>query len=742
MGWSDDPELVATFRAEVEDRLASLRDGLLALEAHRAPRQALESLMRDAHTVKGSARMLGLSAVVELAHRAEDLLSRLHDGRMSVRADLVDLLLITSDALGGALPGAERPVTAASLGEILAALDSALLGANPVQVPRMSTVALSGEQVTESDDRLDSDEVLVGPGVVGRTGDHVRVPIRRVHGLLDVVGEAELDVRRVERHTREAVALMAEHQGLVRGLRQALLREAGPSEVADAMTAMVAVADRVQVVTRDLRARSEDALARLARVRDGAMGLAMVPVHRVVAGFPALVRDVATLTGKDVVLVTTGAEVELDARVLDAVADALRQLVTNAIDHGCEPPEIRSAAMKSRRATVTVSARQAGSTVIVEVADDGAGIEDDSLRADAVAAGLLAPGSTVTGPALYGVLFEPGFSTRADVTVTSGRGVGLDIVRTAVEGLGGSVDVESIPGVGTRFILTLPVTLGVVRCLLVRCGQERYAVPIPGILETVSLDAADVYEVAGSLVLVRHDEIVPVADLGDALGVATGRRARVAIVARSTGESLAWAVDEVEGEREVVVKSLGAFLGDVQGTSGATIDDDGSVLFLLDLRELASQWTGAVSLTSSSDENPLAPDSVRDHDRSQGTGRARVLVVEDSIGVRELQRTILEAAGYDVITAIDGLDGASRLQHGPVDLVLADVEMPGMDGFTLTRTIRRTHGWENVPVVIMTSRGDDADKRAGLDAGADAYLLKSEFDQHALIATVRRLVGR
>jgi len=209
---------------------------------------------------------------------------------------------------------------------------------------------------------------------------------------------------------------------------------------------------------------------------------------------------------------------------------------------------------------------------------------------------------------------------------------------------------------------------------------------------------------------------------------------------------VAWAVDEVESEREVVVKSLGGFLGRVPGSPGATIDDDGSVLLLVDLRDLAARWSGTSSLGSAAltagHEESLDEPVAREREQAEGHGRARVLVVEDSLGVRELQRSILEGAGYDVVTAVDGLDGAARLQGGPVDLVLSDVEMPGMDGFTLTRTIRRTRGWENVPVVIMTSRGDDADKRAGLDAGADAYLLKREFDQRALVDTVRRLVGR
>jgi CheY-like chemotaxis protein len=240
--------------------------------------------------------------------------------------------------------------------------------------------------------------------------------------------------------------------------------------------------------------------------------------------------------------------------------------------------------------------------------------------------------------------------------------------------------------------------------------------------------------------MLRHGATLPLADLGAALGVVGERDARTAVVVRygSATEMLAWAVDALEGELELVVKDLGGFLGRVPGVSGATIDGDGDVMLLIDVREMAlaqlsSGVVGDMPATAQRHHTPT---------RRSADDKPRVLVVEDSVGVRELQRVILEGAGYDVTTAVDGLDGAGRLGPDPVDLVLSDVEMPGMDGFTLTRTIRRTRGWEDVPVIIMTSRGDEADKRAGLDAGASAYLLKSDFDQNELVDTVRRLVGR
>lgn len=738
-GWTDDPELVAIFRAEVDEKLASLRDGLLQLEDHKAPKQLIAVLFRDAHTVKGSARALALENVVSLAHRAEDLLGALRDGRFPVRRDLVDLLLAASEGIGRAMPGAERPVSAEDLAALVVALDQALGGVEPVEVPKLSA------PVPE----VDAEDLADAADTYGRRGETVRVPTRRVHALLDVVGEAELEARRVERTAGRVATIASEHLKWSKSLRHVVSTHSGiPAEVTDSVLALAAMGDQLQAASRDLRGRIEDAQVKLALVREGVMGMAMVPVRRVVASFPQLVREVSSSTGKDVQLVLEGENVELDTRVLDGVADALKHLVTNAVDHGCETAAQRTAAGKSGPACVRVSARAAGATVVIEVADNGSGIDEDELRAAAVSHGLLAEDAQVTGPQLMGLLFVSGFSTRSEVTETSGRGIGLDVVRTAVEDLGGSVEIETVRGAGTTFVITLPVTLGVMRCLVARLGDERYALPVTNVVETLNLRDSVTQTVAGAPVIMRHGLSIPIADLGGALDVPGERAQRVAVVVRygGPGEQLAWAVDALEGELELVVKDLGGFLGRLPAVGGATIDADGAVMFLLDLRELAVAQLGMghtahVSTAVLSSVAELdGPDSSAPAARTQG--RARVLVVEDSVGVRELQRVILEGAGYDVITAVDGSDGAAKLTQAPVDLVLSDVEMPGMDGFTLTRKIRKTRGWENVPVVIMTSRGDDADKRAGLDAGANAYLLKSEFDQADLVDTVRRLVGR
>ena len=444
-------------------------------------------------------------------------------------------------------------------------------------------------------------------------------------------------------------------------------------------------------------------------------------------------------------LETAGEDVEIDKQVLDGVAEALKHLVVNAVDHGCEPPAVRLAAGKQAESVVRVTARGVAGTVVLEVTDDGAGVDDDRVRSQAVRLGLLPSDSTLAGPLLQELLFTPAFSTAPQVTETSGRGVGLDVVRDAVEGLGGTVEVRSQRGTGTAFVLTLPVTLGVLRCC--SRGSATSATPSrsPASWESLSLrsgsGAAAVHVLGGATVVVRHGASIPLLDLGAALGLrrAPGDLPKAALVVRHTGgagSQLAWSVDRLEGESELVVKDLDGFLGRVPGIAGATIAADGSVVCLLDLRELAERMLGGAPVLPGVKRQQISPPT------SVPARRARVLVVEDSIGVRELQRVILEGAGYQVETAVDGLDGAARLRDEPADLVLSDVEMPGMDGFDLTRTIRRTKGWENVPVIIMTSRGEAYARQAGLEAGCSAYLLKTEFDQDQLVQTVRRLVGR
>jgi chemotaxis protein histidine kinase CheA len=744
MDITDNPELLATFTEEARERLDSLAAGLLKLESGPPSRSSISALFRDAHTLKGSARMLGLSGLVELAHVSEDVMSALRDRRLTAGAELVDLLLAAVDGMARSLPSAAVPLTDDERSSLCGDLQSVLAG-KPAGVPRPR--AASAPKSEPKSPAIAGDSVVAVPQPAAV--ETVRVAVPRIHDLLDTVGEAEVDARRVERAANELAA--------------ALL-------IASRRTDHKAGLEGLLPAAAALRELVEDHAARVTRLRGEAMNLAMVPLARLVTGFPRLVRDLAARTGKRVTLKLEGEDVELDKRVLDTVGEALGHLVTNAVDHGCELPQQRREAGKPEDATVSVRARASGASVIIEVADDGAGIDRKAVYAAAVAAGIAAPNAPEVGPAEPGAdaldhIFAPALSTRQTVSESSGRGVGLDVVRATVESLGGQIEVTSEPGKGTCFTLTLPVSLGVLRCLLCRVGAEHYAIPLPSVTETCLLRggaAVEVIKFGGADLIIRDGVPVPLLDLAEVLGSFTGgtranrnrRKPSAALITTSGRRPLAWAVDGLDGEADLVVTDLGPFLsggrtndawtratGAVAGASGvaaavtgASILDDGTVICLLDLRTLASV-AGAVSRVPTRLPAALPP-------REAAPSRAlRILVVEDSVGVRELERSLLAGAGYAVDTAVDGVDGAAKLTGEPYDLVVTDVEMPGMDGLALTRMIRATPGWQAVPVVVMTSRDSEADRRAGMDAGADAYLHKSDFSADDLLGTVSRLLG-
>ena len=699
--FGNDPELVATFRAEAHDRLEALSEGLLHVPDgdHRAAASHWGALFRDAHTVKGSARMLGLDATVALAHEVEDTLSALRENRLAWSREVQDDLL-------------ER------VASVVASLSGSVLAPDPEPEPAVFAEAITSVPAT-----------VAAPRAAVEHGSSLRVAAGKVGGLIDAVGEAELGARHLEQIIDRTAGVARETAQLTAELERALDGLPVPPEGRAALANLRAAGDELARDASSAGELAEDHRSRVAGVRDGTLALAMVPLRQLVGGFPTLVHRLATAEGADVRLLLDGADVELDKRVLDGVSEALTHLVTNAVDHGCETPVQRRAAGKPEQATVRVSARSSGSTVVLEVADDGRGVDEAAVRAEAVARGL-----SVTGD-VTGLLFTPSFSTRTEVTESSGRGVGLDAVRHAVEGLGGTVELASTPGRGTTVTLTVPVSLGVLHCLLARAGGERYAIPVTSVVETIGLRDSDIADVAGTPVVLRDGGTMPVRSLADSLG-ASGSiiGSRSGLVVRHGDRLVVWAVDRLEGEQEVVVKDLGPFIaaaGGIPGITGATLDGDGSVVCLLDLREIgdgADRGRAAVPTQRAEDAVALAP--------------ARVLVVEDSLGVRELERVVLTGAGYDVTTCVDGTEGAAELAGDPYDAVVSDVEMPGIDGVELTRRIRVTAGWEQVPVVLLTSRGAPEDVRAGLDAGANAYLLKSDFNQAELVATVRRLIGR
>jgi two-component system chemotaxis sensor kinase CheA len=482
---------------------------------------------------------------------------------------------------------------------------------------------------------------------------------------------------------------------------------------------------------RDLSRVLNDLQERTMRTR-------MVPVATVTDQLHRTVRDLARAQGKQVRWEMRGEETELDRSVLRQLADPLLHMVRNAVDHGIETPEERAAAGKPEQSTVRLHAMQLGSEVVIAVTDDGRGIALDRVRQQAARGGADLSGQS-DDEAVYAI-FRSGLSTARFVSDVSGRGVGLDVVRASIEAVRGRVEIRSEPGHGCEFRIVVPITLAVLPCLLIAAGAQRYAIPMHSVmLAQMSSPATEAHAEGRPVVWVGADP-APVSSLTSTLGTVTTATATdappapVVVVAGLTRKH-AFRVDALLGQRDVVVKGLGRLLPRLKVLAGASVEPDGSILLVLDapgLIERARLASASVPVAAGPEPEP-----------GGGTvplRRAAILVVDDALTVREL--SILERAGYEVRTASDGVEALARLAEQSADLVLTDVEMPRMDGFALTEAIRAHPALANVTVLILTSRASEEDRQRGLEVGANGYIVKSAFDETALLGAVERLLGR
>jgi two-component system chemotaxis sensor kinase CheA len=419
--------------------------------------------------------------------------------------------------------------------------------------------------------------------------------------------------------------------------------------------------------------------------------------------------------------------VGLDRAIIERVRDPLVHLVRNAIDHGIELPEKRVAAGKPPGGTVRVSAAMHGASMEVVVADDGAGIDRDLLRRRAEARGLRVPEENDVAT----LVFAPGVSTATAVTELSGRGVGLDAVRAAVEGMRGNVTVTSAPGNGTRFRLALPLTLTTLRVVLFLVGEQIYALNSTWLERFMRLDPAQVMRSGGRPALRIDGRSVPLIRLADVLGerLNSSEMPRSVLLLDARGVRLALAVDELLEERDIVLRSLGPRLNGHRLVAGVTLLEDGTIALALRGSVVAEEALALASRPS----NAAGSDAA-------GQLTKRILLVDDSVTTRALERSILEAAGYDVITAGDGAAAWKLLERETVDVVVSDVDMPEMNGFALVEAIRGSSRLRDLPIILVTGRENEADRAHGLEAGADAYMTKAGFRQEALIEAIGELV--
>lgn len=718
--------LRATFVQELEEQVRELNSGLLALEQRPSDHERVRALFRSAHTIKGAARVAGVPVVERVCHAMESVFANLRDGTQTLTGADFSLLFAACDGLQDAaarLRAAESldgSVASALLSQVEALADRAAPSGSAVGAPsaasRTDRPARSGRtaasDASSSASPGDGEQDAFQP----RTRDDEGKPLPGDAVAADRMpdgapaGAAAQDVEPAD----ELVRVSAERLDTLM------------SAVGELIIATGRIVDRSDRSDEDAR-RLDGATDHVA---DVVRRLRLRPFGDVCVSLPRAVRDVAAAEGKEVELVIEGEDTEADRMVIDALRDPLLHLVRNAVDHGIEKPAERERAGKPRQGTVRISAELSGGRMTVSVRDDGAGLDEESIRRTLRESNRPVPESAED---LADALLAGGFSTRTVATEISGRGVGLDIVRSSLERIGGTVDVEWTKGGGTTFLLECPPTPATLRAVLVHLGSYIYALPTTHVDRLRRVRTRDLRTVTGGTVLPTSRGPVRVLSLARLLGPPLEPRpledtALVAMVSAGSRRA-ALIVDDVLDEDEIVMRPLAVGERAVPHAAGAAILPSGSVALVLSVPSLLA--AGLRPGTA------IAPPARQDTERR----RQRILVADDSITTRTLEQSVLESAGYEVLTAVNGEDAWETLEREGADALVADVEMPRMDGFALCRRVRASERFRELPIVLVTGLESPQDRARGLEAGADAYIVKSGFNQATLLEAVHQLIG-
>jgi two-component system chemotaxis sensor kinase CheA len=763
-------KLLGIFKVEAQEHVTAILSGLVELEGASSPERQMEmveSVFREAHSLKGAARAVSLIKIEGVCQSLEDLFARLKAKEIALSPELFDQLHQMADTLG---------VLLASESTETARVDEARLPQTPgppnpanrmvslLRPPALHSVEVAGSRpatILQPEDTLEP----------GRFGDQkqglsetLRVSASKLDALLrqaeELIPAKATAAQRVTElcEISQVLDSWGKEWRKIRPQTHALAsfvhgehRSSGPSHSANGRAStessmmkvsgfldrnenvlnsvkqkLGALGKRLEYDRRAFERRADDLLEDIKQV-------SMLPFSTLLESFPKLVRDLSRDCGKDAELAIVGGEIEVDRRILEEMKDPLVHLVRNCIDHGIETPQQRKERGKLPRATVRIAIlpRSAVKVEIV-VSDDGAGIDFQKVRAASVKLGLVSEvdARKTDDQQCAGLIFKSGVSTSPMITEISGRGLGLAIVREKAEKVGGTVSVETQPGAGTTFRLILPLTLARFRGILVRVGESLFVLPTRHVQRVLRVSKDEIKTAENRETIQINGRATSAVRLSDVLEVtqtntdADPKRKLPVLVLAWAGEQIGFLVDEILDEREVLVKSLGKQLPRVRNIAGATILGTGKVLPVLNIADL---MRSAVRMT------PVRAARAAEAPKS-------ILVAEDSITSRTLLKSILELAGYKVKTAIDGADALAVFATEAFDLVVSDVEMPRMSGLELTARIRAGKRLAQLPVVLVTALDSREDRERGVDVGANAYIVKSSFDQGNLLEVVRRLI--
>ena len=753
--------LLETFLIEAGEHVASINHALSALEQNQSQAGQLEIIFRCAHSLKGGARIVNLQLIEYLCQSLESLLSRLRQGDNSISQSLLNLLHEAVDIIDAILASGspEMPSLAVKSAcmQLRQQLDKATVepanvsaptekSAQPdMAEPTVATELPSAAVATHIATTLPEQSTTISDNPVpsaysapknNTVQDTVRIPASRLDNLL-VQAEEMMALKLALRQHVLGLKTLQENLNQLRR-EQANKTELNKDGMQQLDRTLLGLGKQLQHLKRHSEEGFRQAGSMIENLILDAKSLLMFPFSFVAEGFARSVRDIAREQGKEVTFQLSGETLELDRRILQELKDPLIHLLRNSIDHGIESPAARIHYNKPQRATISLSAGYTdnGKAEII-LSDDGAGINLPQIRQVAIDKGFITPeqNAQTDDQALIPLIFRSGFSSKQDVSHLSGRGLGLAIVQEKVEKLGGTIDVSSQVGRGTQFRLVLPLTLASFRGIQIRLGEHRFAVPTLNVVRVLRLPLSHIYTVEGRETLQVEERIVPIVAMSGILGVqadpADLQEYRMLLLLGNEHEQIAFAVDEVIGEDDLLLKPLGPQLIRVRNLAGATLLGDGTVLPILNARDLLKSAQGGHAQPVKVHDIPIGKTEPIRH---------RILVVDDSITSRTLLKNVLESYGYEVKTAVDGTDALALLQTEPFDLVSSDVEMPQMDGFELTARLRADERFARLPIVLVTSLESQDDRQRGVEVGADAYIVKSSFDQSNLLEIIRKFI--
>lgn len=759
----EDEELRNLYKEASADHIQKIESGLLHLEKNPQDQAKLEQLLREMHSLKGDSRMLGVKDAETLTHQMEDVLGAVKQGERVLTPPVFECLYQGLDAIRKiATEAVTGKAAGISVFHVLAQLMGAGLG--EALPENQAAVATSTPEIAEQQPVIANDAIPTAESglpvaeAIAQVSDYqidtIRVDSQKLDKLLTQASELIVTKGHItDRSTEidriiEFCAEWSQETASSQLTFEQLEQQGQATELQRVQNFHNLFATRfkqLEGLLNKLRSTTVEDSAQLEIVSNelesGIHSLRRLPLSTIFNLFPRTVRDLAKQQGKEVKLQVEGGDISVDKRILEEIKDPLLHLLRNAIDHGIETPQERQGAGKPPLATIRLKGYQVGSTVSIEVIDDGRGLDVEAIKRVAVQRGICSQPelAQMSIAQIQALIFAPGFSTRTAVTEISGRGVGLDVVHDHVERLKGSIQVEFSPGQGCLFRIMVNSSLATTEALIVRVGQYAYAVPV-GFVESMQLvSPQEVFATAGVQTLPFEGESISVAWLADLLGLpvqapTSTRALNVAaktipcMILRIGAERLALLVDTVWEQQDILLKPQSQLLKRVRNISGATILGTGEVCLVLnpaDLFRSARKVVVSITVKELTQQAQVKP---------------KILLVEDSIPIRTQMKRILEGAGYEVTAAVDGEDGWNKLQGETFAAVVSDVQMPNKDGLELVADIRQSPEYKDLPVILVTTLATEEDKRQGKAAGANAYITKGDFEQGVLLDTLRSLI--